>query len=192
MDRPDFIYEKNFQPGHQELLMLLIREIEWDHSMLARKTASFGVAYNYNQMVYPDAPMHPAIAPIVDRLAMKLGYKFNNCLVNYYLDGNSRMGLHSDDIEILAPGTGVSIVSLGSTRTFKFKTKTEPRETAAVIAMEGGSLLHMAPETQIHFLHGIYRNLGAGPRISLTFRNIIKNKPPQPRLPHPSKRSENS
>ncbi|MFT5096791.1 MAG: alkylated DNA repair dioxygenase AlkB, partial [Psychrobacter okhotskensis] len=41
------------------------------------------------------------------------GYLPNNCLVNYYLDGSSKMGFHSDDTSQLADGTGVAILSLG-------------------------------------------------------------------------------
>ena len=78
---------EGFLPEHAALFETLRDTIDWDRSMSARLTAAFGRPYNYRQMVYPEAPMHEALAPVVDRLEAKLGVRFNNCLLNYYLDG---------------------------------------------------------------------------------------------------------
>ena len=94
--------------------------VEWDTSMAARQTASFGEPYNFSQMVYEARPFHPALVPIAEKLQQTLDIEFNNCLLNYYLTGSSTMGFHSDRTDHLQPGTGVAIVSLGSTRGLTF------------------------------------------------------------------------
>ena len=63
--------------------------VEWDTSMAARQTASFGEPYNFSQMVYEARPLHPALVPIGEKLQETLGIEFNNCLLNYYLTGSS-------------------------------------------------------------------------------------------------------
>jgi len=42
-----------------------------------------------------------------------IGFKLNNCLLNYYENGASRMGFHGDTIKMLEPDTGIAIVSVG-------------------------------------------------------------------------------
>lgn len=93
----------------------------WDEWMWARKTASFGNAYNYSQISYPYQEFTPELKSIIELISDALGFEPNNCLINYYLDGKSKMGFHSDQTDILYPGTGVAIVSIGETRTLRFR-----------------------------------------------------------------------
>lgn len=46
-------YIEKFIENPSNLYELLRLSIEWDERMAARKTASFGKAYNYSQMSYP-------------------------------------------------------------------------------------------------------------------------------------------
>ncbi len=141
--------------------------------MRARKTASFGVSYNYSQITYAEAPMPTALASLADRIAALIGSAPNNCLLNYYPDGDASMGFHSDSSEDLAPDTGVSIVSLGAARSIIFQLKAD-RSVERSVELKSGSLLHMPNAIQGEWLHAIPRAPGAGPRISATFRQIIK------------------
>lgn len=84
--------------------------------MRARKTASYGSSYDYSQMIYEVRELHPALVPVADMLETRLGFRPNNCLLNYYESGDNTMGYHSDETANLADGTGVAIVSLGSAR----------------------------------------------------------------------------
>jgi hypothetical protein len=50
--------------------------------MVARKTASFGKAYNYSQIDYPFLEFLPELEDINNKLEITIGFKPNNCLIN--------------------------------------------------------------------------------------------------------------
>ena len=107
-DAPDILIEEGFLNHSEALLETLKNKISWDERMRARKTASVGIPYNYSGMEYPVTEMLPELLPICQKIQEKLHFYPNNCLVNYYPDGESSMGFHSDATESLAEGTGVS------------------------------------------------------------------------------------
>ena len=137
--------------------------------MAARRTASFGVPYNYAQMTYPAVPMHPALVPVVEQLKNTLGIQFNNCLLNFYETGHSKMGFHADDTTNLQPGTGVAIVSLGYPRKITYRSKAD-KTIQQSFMLPPGSMLYMTNELQEDWVHAIKRQKNVGPRISLTWR----------------------
>jgi len=71
-----------FVPDPERLFSSLRDNVLWDERMLARKTASFGVAYNYSQMSYPFQAFPPELEAIVTRISTTLGFTPNNCLIN--------------------------------------------------------------------------------------------------------------
>lgn len=139
--------------------------------MGARKTASYGKAYNYSQMAYPFQEFLPVLSDINKRLSLIIGFTPNNCLINYYPDGKSKMGYHADQTDILQEGTGIAIVSIGETRTLKFRNKMNP-ETYLEYKLLPGSLIYMTQEIQDVWEHAIPKSDSENGRISLTFRNI--------------------
>ncbi|MBA4192389.1 MAG: alpha-ketoglutarate-dependent dioxygenase AlkB [Planctomycetaceae bacterium] len=160
-----------FLPDTRALFTLLTGTTAWDERMRARKTASFGVPYNYSGITYPVAPVPEPVAALMDRLADRLGYRLNNCLANYYTDGESAMGFHSDSTDGLAPATGIAIVSLGAERSITFQAKANKLHIAE-FSLRSGSLLYMTAEVQNDWKHAILPQRGATGRISLTFRNV--------------------
>jgi len=84
----------NFIQNPTELFDILKKEATWDESMAARKTASFGKAYNYSQMSYPYLDFIPELKVIIELINKTLYFKPNNCYLNYYLDGKSKMGFN--------------------------------------------------------------------------------------------------
>ena len=166
---PHLMIEDGFFKKQSELFQTLVETIDWETSMSARKTASFGVPYNYVQMTYAAVPMHPALMQVSDRLFTRLDIRFNNCLLNYYETGYNRMGFHADDTTGLKPGTGVAIVSVGSPRAITYRNKLDP-ELRHKFTLQPGSLLYMESAVQEEWFHAINRQKGVGPRISLTWR----------------------
>lgn len=169
MDGITFIV--NFIDNADELFEFLTSTVQWDERMTARKTASFGKAYDYSQISYPFQEFLPELTTINGKICRTIGFQPNNCLINYYLNGKSKMGYHSDQIDILADGTGVAIVSLGETRTLKFR---NIDNTGHFVSFEltAGSLIYMTQEVQALWQHAIPKSDTENGRISLTFRNI--------------------
>jgi len=172
---PELLIVEGFADNSIELFTVLQSQVTWDERMRARKTASFGVAYNYSNITYDAIPMHPLLIPIVDKLESCLGYRPNNCLLNFYPDGDATMGFHSDATEELSPGTGIAIVSLGSSRNITFRNK-QDKSIEHAYRLLRGSLLHMSAEVQFSWKHAILVQPDAGARISLTFRQIAPTR----------------
>ena|SRR5579871_3035054 len=169
MSEPDLVLEHGFVADSGQLYAALAEGVEWDERMRARKTACFGQAYNYSGMTYATVPMHPLLVPIVDSLELKLSYRFNNCLLNFYEGGEATMGFHSDSEEEIVSGTGVAIVSLGAERGITFR-NVHDKSIQHTYPLPSGSLLYMPPGMQQDWKHAILRQEGVGGRISLTFR----------------------
>jgi alkylated DNA repair dioxygenase AlkB len=93
-------YIEPFIEDPTHLFALLESSVNWDERMTARKTASYGRAYNYSQIEYPFQPFLPELEQIIHSIGKKVGYVPNNCLINYYTDGKSKMGFHSDQTDI--------------------------------------------------------------------------------------------
>ncbi len=168
---PGIFLEDGFldRSTHEKLFVSLVEDVEWDTSMQFRQTASFGVPYNYSQMAYAVAPIPDSLRPVVEKLHARLGIEFNNCLLNYYPTGESRMGFHSDDVSVLVPGTGVAIVSIGSTRQITFRSKAN-KSDEYVYPLLPGSLLYMDDAIQEEWLHAIRKAEYSEGRVSLTWR----------------------
>ncbi|MDY6898936.1 MAG: alpha-ketoglutarate-dependent dioxygenase AlkB [Cyanobacteriota bacterium] len=172
MKEPELVFIDNFIKDSNELFVLLRDNIVWDERIRARKTASFGVAYDYSNITYPEVEMHSGLIPICHRIKAKIGFLPNNCLLNYYPDGNSTMGYHSDSAKELKLGTGVVIISLGSERYISFRSKVD-KEIKFQYKLACGGLLYMDKAVQDSWMHAIPKQDGAGERISLSFRYIV-------------------
>ena len=169
----DVLYLGNFMDNSIELFEDLRENTDWDERMLARKTASFGVAYNYSDILYPDNKMPESINKIAIKLQEIISFLPNNCLINYYLDGKSKMGYHSDQTDILFENTGIAIISLGETREIIFR-NIQNKENKVNYQLKTGSLLYMTQEVQEIWQHSIPKNDTNNGRISLTFRKTVQ------------------
>jgi alkylated DNA repair dioxygenase AlkB len=155
-----------------ELYTQLCDRIDWDLRMSARKTACFGLSYDYSGVSYDNKPMHPLLQPLCARLEQTLGFEPNSCLINYYVDGRSKMGFHSDEIDNLEDGTQIIIISLGTERKLAFRSKADYSQRLQYL-LPHGSLLYMSQRTQECWSHAIKRANVMEGRISLTFRRIV-------------------
>ncbi|MFL5730577.1 MAG: alpha-ketoglutarate-dependent dioxygenase AlkB [Cytophagaceae bacterium] len=162
---------ENFLEDGEKLFDYLRDYVAWDERMAARKTASFGAAYNYSQMSYPFQEMPAELLGLCEKIRATLGFEPNNCLINYYLDGKSKMGFHSDQTDILEEGTGIAIVSLGETRTLRFK-NSQNQEVTVDYKLPSGSLIYMSQELQSLWQHAIPKSDTENGRMSLTLRKI--------------------
>lgn len=164
-------YIDNFINNDVYLFDMIRDTANWDRSMTSRMTTSFGVPYNYSGINYPVVDIPNYFDNIIRNINDIIGFTPNNCLVNYYLDGNSRMGYHSDRTDILSPNTGVVIISLGSTRTLRFRNIND--RSIVDYHLRSGSLFYMTSDVQNLWMHSIPSSDTNDGRMSLTFRNLI-------------------
>ena len=162
-------YIPHFIGKADELLNHLLQEVVWDTRMRARLTASFGKAYDYSQMNYPEQTMLAALAYLLPDIENAVGFLPNNCLINHYANGQSRMGYHSDQTDVLCQDTGIAIVSLGSERNLIFRNINNP-EQKITYSLAHGSLLYMNQTVQQLWQHAIPTSKTTDIRLSLTFR----------------------
>jgi alkylated DNA repair dioxygenase AlkB len=171
MNALELIINDEFLPNSHLLYDRLLSIVNWDDRLRARKTASFGTPYNYSGISYDSQLMLEDLIPIIDRLEEYLGFRANNCLINYYKSGDSTMGFHSDSIEELVGNTGISIISLGAARTIAFQHK-QTKSDERNYLLKSGSLLFMSQDTQKYWKHAIPKQANIDGRISLTFRSL--------------------
>jgi alkylated DNA repair dioxygenase AlkB len=164
-------YLDNFIDNHHSLFLTIKNTSNWDKRMSSRLTVSFGNSYDYSGITYPNTTMPDYLNNIIDSINNTLGFIPNNCLVNYYLDGKSKMGYHSDRTDILADNTGVVIISLGATRTLRFRNINDG--SIIDFRLNSGSLLYMTADVQNLWMHSIPKSDNDGGRMSLTFRKLI-------------------
>jgi alkylated DNA repair dioxygenase AlkB len=148
-----------------------LMKLDYDKTMTSRWTVSFGRSYNYSNMNYPDTDIPDFLLDIIDRLSPYIGFVPNNCLINLYQNGDSKMGYHSDITDILYPNTGVIIVSIGATRTLRFKNKFD-NSNIIDYTLSDGSVFYMNIDVQDNWVHSIPKCDSDDIRISLTFRKI--------------------
>ncbi|MFY0567731.1 alpha-ketoglutarate-dependent dioxygenase AlkB [Archangium lansingense] len=163
---------ESFVSEPSSLFELLQRTIAWDTRMRARLTASFGAPYNYSGIEYPYVPMPPELDALARRIESVVQHPITNCLINFYPEGASSMGFHSDSYAHLQPGTTVSIVSLGGPRTLRFRRK-EAKAQVVDVPLHSGSLLVMQQRVQDEWMHALPPEPEAPQRMSLTFRQVL-------------------
>jgi len=131
------------------------------------------VPIRYSGVTLEPAPFTATLLAIKSELENTLGISFNGVLCNLYRDENDSMGWHSDDEKYLGKCPIIASVSLGAVRKFQLKSKTAALVKANLL-LEHGSLLVMKGETQAYFKHQLPKmSKPCGPRINLTFRQII-------------------
>lgn len=96
--------------------------------------------------------------------------EFNVCLLNFYEDGQQRIGWHSDREEI-GRDTPIASVSLGATRSFLVRAKQDGVRDRVKLELSSGSMVLMENICQHLYLHSIPKQSEVtGGRINLTFR----------------------
>jgi alkylated DNA repair dioxygenase AlkB len=164
------------------VLQRLIAETAWRSEQIVlwgkrmdqpRLTAWHGEQrYRYSGLTLEPLPFTELQLHIKQAVEAVSGHRFNSVLLNYYRNERDSMGMHSDDETELGREPAIASVSFGATRTFVLRHK-RSKQTVK-LDLTSGSLLLMAGQTQYHWLHGINKSTRPiGPRVNLTFRNIV-------------------
>ncbi len=158
-----------------QLFDTLSREVNWDTSMKARKTACYGETYDESGVEYEVQPMIESLSALCDKVNQALLFRPTNCLLNFYEDGKSTMGFHSDTISNLDDDTGIVIISLGGEREITFR-NIEDYDKRHTYLLPHGSLFYMTQETQKYWTHAVKKSPVNDARISITFRRILSSR----------------
>lgn len=136
--------------------------------------ADAGLNIKYSGLVMEPKPWHPLILELRHRLEAEAGLTFNSVLLNHYRDGADSMGWHADDEPELGPDPVIASVSLGAERPFQLKMKTGGNLIS--YTLHHGSLFIMETGCQRYYKHQLpKRKSVSGPRLNMTFRNMIKS-----------------
>ena len=119
----------------------------------------------------PDDPNLPAlIAPMARALSTRHHRDFDSVGAALYRDGHDSVAWHGDRIDPAIIEPVVALISLGSPRLFRLRSKARPRASASVRLLPG-DLLVMGGTAQRSWEHSIPKVARAGPRLSLQFRH---------------------
>jgi alkylated DNA repair dioxygenase AlkB len=166
------------------LFNTLRKEIQWQQDDIKlfgktykqpRLTALY--AENEKPYSYSNITMYPEsffkeLEQIKSDVEEMIAHKFTTCLANLYRTGNDSNGWHSDNEKELGRNPVIASLSLGATRSFQLKHKTDS-SLRFNIELPSGSLLIMKGTTQEFWKHQIPKTKKhVGERINLTFRTI--------------------
>ncbi|HHW4680088.1 MAG TPA: alpha-ketoglutarate-dependent dioxygenase AlkB family protein [Xylella taiwanensis] len=130
-------------------------------------------SYRYSGTCFQPRPWLPALASLRLCLENETGAVFNSVLLNRYRHGGDAMGWHSDDESELGADPMIASLSLGASRCFVFRHRSERRLRAECV-LSHGDLLLMGGTTQRYYQHALPRTSRVlGERINLTFRRIL-------------------
>jgi alkylated DNA repair dioxygenase AlkB len=182
-----FLVRFPFPMADADVFQKLHRDTPWVHEEVVvwgkkhlqpRLTAWYGDSgrsYTYSGTVMHPLPWTDLLLSLKRELEQLVDEPFNSVLLNLYRNQNDRMGFHSDNEPSLGPDPTIASLSYGATRTLIFKHKRRKDIPPKPLKLTSGSLLLMKGSTQRNWNHGINKeSIPIGPRINLTFRNIIK------------------
>jgi alkylated DNA repair dioxygenase AlkB len=176
---PPAVCANYFAALHDETPWRQEQSVIWGKEVVhPRLTAWYGDAdtdYSYSGISLVPIPWTETLLHIKRDIEAITGHSFNAVLLNLYRDEQDGVGWHSDDERVFGKYPVIASLSLGETRTFKFRHKTRPELKTLALELTNGSLLVMAGKTQACWQHSIDKvRAKKDPRINMTFRRILK------------------
>lgn len=168
-------------PAHaQALLSECLADIPWEQSQIAmfgkrvaipRLNAWYGDhPYTYSGTTFPPKPLTSALDQVKTKIEKDFGIVLNSVLANLYRDGKDGMGWHSDDEKMLGEHPQIASISLGDSRRFLVRNKSD-KSKKTEIELSAGSLLIMQGKCQKGWEHCVPKTAKPkGLRVNLTFR----------------------
>jgi len=167
------------------LFEYLLHKIEWQqdrlkfygkHVNLPRLTAWYGdnlKNYSYSGIELNPKPWTKELLLIKNSIEEHSGLEFTSVLLNLYRNGNDSVSWHRDNEKVLRVNPIIASVSLGATRTFKFR-HVDDHSLVRRVEMTDGMYILMKNETQHKWEHSIPKtSRNVTERISLTFRILF-------------------
>ena len=136
--------------------------------------------YSFSNVNHKAEPLPDEFKPYLDwakSLSLYDGTKFNQVLINWYLNGLSYINSHADDESQLFPDSPILSISLGAER--KFRIRDKQKKIVRDILLSDKMVVVMGGKFQKEFKHEIVKISGkkgelVGPRINITMRQFLK------------------
>ena len=107
----------------------------------------------------------------LERVRAATAAPFNSIGLNLYRDEHDSVAMHNDRLGDLQEGHPIALLSLGATRRMHIRNKKHAAPRRLDLDLAAGSLLLMSWDTQLHYDHGIPKQIHpVEPRISVAFR----------------------
>jgi len=132
---------------------------------------------SYSGRRFKPRPWPTLLTQIKARIEGEFGHSYNSVLVNRYRDGNDSVSWHADDEKELGVEPVIASLSLGATRRFSLRPKSEQLPNAAIapvhMDLHHGDLVIMGAGVQTFWHHALLKDKHvSAPRLNLTFRYI--------------------
>jgi alkylated DNA repair dioxygenase AlkB len=128
-----------------------------------RLTAWYGRALD-------DPSLPPVIAGMADALSQRYQRTFDSVGAALYRDGDDSVAWHGDRIPLEVVEPIVALISLGSPRTLRMRSKERHRDSRSFRLLPGDVFV-MGGTSQRTWEHSVPKVKAAGPRVSLQFRH---------------------
>ena len=163
----------------------LLAEVEWKQETIKmfgkvidvpRLTAWYGDpdrSYTYSGIALTPLAWTPLLSELRATVEQLAECDFNSVLLNPYRTGSDSVSWHADDEPDLGREPTIGSLSLGAARTFSFRKKSDHADKHSLV-LDSGDVVVMRGITQQVWDHQIPKEPKvAGPRINLTFRQIL-------------------
>jgi alkylated DNA repair dioxygenase AlkB len=135
-----------------------------------------GCDYGYSGQRLVAQPLTTTLQSIRCDIERHTGLAFNCVLLNWYRDGRDSMSWHADDEPELGDAPDIASLSLGATRRFLLRHRSDPSRRMSIDLLDGSLLVMRAP-LQTHWQHSVPKTRRpVGGRVNLTWRSIDPTK----------------
>ncbi|KZT52560.1 hypothetical protein CALCODRAFT_502112 [Calocera cornea HHB12733] len=181
----DMVLYRPFLDSPRQLYNYLLESLPWYRVRytvrgMTINTPRYTTVYGKDMMNGVDTayqkkprPIPPLLAALKDEVERVSGASFNFVLCNFYADGKDSISYHSDDESFLGPDPTIASMTLGGTRAFHMKHKTDRSVPVFKTDLRDADLLIMRGKTQACWEHSVPKRANVPPRINLTFRKAI-------------------
>ena len=157
----------------------LDRETDYSHKFHSRSVAYYGeFPYAYTGGFHKPRPLsdNPYLASVLDQVRLQFpSLEFNSAMITRYMNGQQGIPFHSDNEEFILPDSMICTISLGETRTLKFRSKNKKVHHTTETKLSHGDVLLMTKVSQNFFEHNVPKNMATNMRLSITLRQIDGN-----------------
>lgn len=171
LDQDRFEELWNLRPEVRPKIKIFDKMIE-----VPRYYQSYGKDYNFSGVKNTSIEVPPTLQKYLDYVNSKEpDYDFNGILVNWYPDGKSYIGFHSDDESQLVKESPIYCFSFGQKRKFVLQEKYGEKKRKDFI-VSNNSYIVMGGQCQKYYKHSIPKITrkaeleSCGRRISITLR----------------------